>query len=165
MRRYASVVFAVVMCPSVCLSVTSRCCIETTKRIETRLAWGLFPPILYCVRKIFGYLQNKGTSLWNFAPNYMNVENFATASRSRCQPNSSTIEFVDDTYATVNESWLFTAHRSAVTRYLHYFDLLLICCTTCSYSYATVDKILTDSASRGPSAIAELFVIGSHRSL
>jgi len=33
-RRYASSVYAVVVCPSVRLSVTSRCCIETTGRIE-----------------------------------------------------------------------------------------------------------------------------------
>jgi len=44
----------------------------------------------------------------------------------------------------------------AVTHYLHYFDLLGISCTTCFYSCAAVDKILTDSASRGPSAVAEL---------
>ena len=44
----------------------------------------------------------------------------------------------------------------AVTHYLHYFDLLGIYCTTCFYSCAAVDKILTDSASRGPSAVAEL---------
>jgi len=43
------------------------------------------------------------------------LENFAAASRSRCQQNSSssssTVEFVDDTYTTVDESWLFTTMR------------------------------------------------------
>jgi len=38
--------------------------------------------------------------------------NFATASRSCCQQNSSssssTVELVDDTYTTIDESWLFT---------------------------------------------------------
>ena len=33
-RRYASAVYAVVVCPSVCLSVTSQYCIETTGRID-----------------------------------------------------------------------------------------------------------------------------------
>ena len=33
-RRYASAVYAIVVCPSVCLSVTSQYCIETTGRID-----------------------------------------------------------------------------------------------------------------------------------
>jgi len=33
------------------------------------------------------------------------LENFATASRSRCQQNSSsTVELIDDTYTTIDES-------------------------------------------------------------
>ena len=41
-RRYASAVYAVVVCrPSVRLSVTIRCSIETTGRIELGLAWRL----------------------------------------------------------------------------------------------------------------------------
>ena len=55
------------------------------------------------------------------------LENVAAASRSRCQQHSllsSTVEFVDDTYTTINESWLFTTNRSTVTLKLHYFDLL-----------------------------------------
>ena len=27
------------------------------------------PPVLHCVKRKFGYLQNKGTSLWNFVLN------------------------------------------------------------------------------------------------
>jgi len=30
---------------------------------------GFFRPVLHCVMKKFGYLQNEGTSLWNFLPN------------------------------------------------------------------------------------------------
>ena len=100
----------------------------------------------YVVRK-FRCLENKGTSLWNFVPNSW-LRNIPTASRSRCQQNSSTVESVGDTYTTVDESWLFTTSRSAVTLYLHYLDLLWICCTTCFYSCAAVDKILTDIALR-----------------
>jgi len=46
---------------------------------------------------------------------------FAIASRSHCKqqlsssPSSSTVEFVDDTYTTIDESWLFSTSRSTVT--------------------------------------------------
>ena len=44
------------------------------------------------------------------------LEDFATASRSRCRQNSSssssTVELVDDTYTTVDKSRLFTTSRS-----------------------------------------------------
>ena len=48
------------------------------------------------------------------------LENFTTASRSRCQQNSSsssssTVELVDNTYTTIDESRLFTTSRSTVT--------------------------------------------------
>jgi len=45
-------------------------------------------------------------------------ENFATISRSCCQQNSSsssTVEFADNTYTTIDESWLFITSRSTVT--------------------------------------------------
>ena len=51
---------------SVCLSVTSRCSVKRDERINLVLAWGFFRPVLLCVLKKFSYLQNKGTSLWNF---------------------------------------------------------------------------------------------------
>ena len=58
-------------------------------------------------------------------------ENFVTACRSRCQQNSSssssTVELVDDTYTTIDESWLFTTSRSTVTILLHYCRVLWIC--------------------------------------
>ena len=60
---------------SVCLcrSVTSR--IQVTSLIWLkRSSWfwhgGFLPPVLHCVTRKFGYLQNNGTSLWNFVPNY-----------------------------------------------------------------------------------------------
>ena len=49
------------------------------------------------------------------------VENFAVTIRSRChqldrrQSSSPTVEFVDDTYTTIDESWLFATRRSTVT--------------------------------------------------
>jgi len=53
----------------VSLSVTSRYSIETDERIK--LVWhvSFLPPVLHCVKRKFGYLQNKGTSLWNFVLN------------------------------------------------------------------------------------------------
>ena len=43
---------------SVCLSVTSRCSVETGERIEL-VFWhvSFLPPILHCVKRKFGYLQ------------------------------------------------------------------------------------------------------------
>jgi len=67
---------------SVSVSVKSRCSIETDGRIKV-VFWrvNFLPPVLHCVKRKFGYLQNKGTSLWNFVLN-SGLENFATAYRS-----------------------------------------------------------------------------------
>jgi len=40
------------------------------------LASRFFRPILDCVVRKFGYLQNKGTSFWNFAPKTPDFEKF-----------------------------------------------------------------------------------------
>ena len=110
----------------VCLSVTSRYCIEKSGRIEQEASFHLshtVPIGIYPKMRLFPSETLSQTP---------DLENFATASRSRCHQNStssSTVEFVDDTYTTVDESWLFTTSRSTVT--LHYFDLLWICCTRC----------------------------------
>ena len=63
-RRYASVVFAVVVCPSVRPSITSRYYIETTGRIELLFARRL--PSTYvtlCYKEIWAFPQNYDTSL------------------------------------------------------------------------------------------------------
>ena len=61
---------AMALCPSgsVCLSKVD---VLSKRMKESRWFWhGRFiPPILHCVIRKFMYLQNKGTSLWNFAPN------------------------------------------------------------------------------------------------
>ena len=95
-------------------SVTSRYCVETTGQIELVLARMLrcTYPTLCCkgiwvspkIRVHFSELCPKLRTL--------NKQNFATVSRSHCQQNSSsssstTVELVDDTYTTVDESWLF----------------------------------------------------------
>jgi len=92
-RRYASAVYAVVVCLSVRPSATSRYCIETTRRIELVFATGPFLH-LYCVIRKFWYLRNNGTSLWNFVVSSW-LEKFRQARRSCCQQNSPTVELVD----------------------------------------------------------------------
>ena len=102
-RRYASAVFAVVVCSSVCLSVTSRYCIIVSKRLYGSnwfLSWRL--SITYaiqkrCCKKIRVSLKVR-LLISGTVSQTLDLENFATASRSRCQQNSSTVQLVDDTY-------------------------------------------------------------------
>ena len=71
----------------VCLSQAG----TVSKRLdESSWFWhvGFLPPIPHRVIKKFGYLELSQTQ----------DSNFATASRSCCQQNSSTVELVDDTY-------------------------------------------------------------------
>jgi len=101
-RRYGSAVFAVVVCPFVCLSVTSRYYIETTGRIE--LGSGMevsfhYPTLCYKRTWVSSEIRvlPSGTSSQTW-----DIENFAAANRLRCQQNSSsssssTVELVDDT--------------------------------------------------------------------
>jgi len=70
-RRYARAgtsygPLSICLCP--CLSVTSRRSVETDR--AGFLAWWLFRPVLHCVIRKFGHLQNKGTSVWKYAPNW-----------------------------------------------------------------------------------------------
>jgi len=122
-RRYASAICCrrVTVCPSVrpsvCLSVTSRYYMETTGRIELVLARKLssiYPALRY--KEIWVSPKIRTLSSESLSQT-SDLENFATASRSRCQQHSSsstTVEFVD-TYTTIDESWLFTTSRSTVT--------------------------------------------------
>jgi len=69
------------------LSVSVRLSVFVCHKSEFELVFGMGASfdLTYTVMRKFGYLQNKGPSLWNFAPNSGLTENFATASRSRCQ--------------------------------------------------------------------------------
>ena len=56
---------------------------ETETKVS--LVWQLpsiYPTLLHCVKRKFGYLQNKGTFLRNFVPNSGLLENFSTIGRS-----------------------------------------------------------------------------------
>jgi len=100
-RRYASAVYAIVLCLSVYLPVSplqagSRYCIETTGQIE--MVCGVeASAILHCGIRKFGRSQKirvlSSLSRWTWAGD------FATASRSCYQQDStSTVELVDHTY-------------------------------------------------------------------
>jgi len=129
-------------------SVTSRYCIETTGRIELVFGMEASFHLSHPVLIKSGYLQKSG---WVYPSGTLSktpdLENFATASQSRCQQHSlsssSTVEFVDDTY--IDELWLFTTSlcRLTVTLRLHYFD-----CGFVAQLVFTVCKILTDIARR-----------------
>jgi len=65
MLGIASAVFAVIVCP-----FTSRCCIETTGRMEVFfLHVGFLAPISHCVVRKFGYLQKLGHFPLELCPN------------------------------------------------------------------------------------------------
>jgi len=81
-------------------------------------------------------------------------ENFAAPSRSHCRQ----LVVVDvrwrHLYTTIDESWLFTTSPPTVTPKLY-----SICCIFVVQHVSTVDEILTDSASRCPSAVAKFLVV------
>ena len=77
---------------------------------------GFLPPIPHCVVRKYGYRQNSRYFLQTqkISPGVDRVVNKNSSSSS-----STTVEFVDDTYTTVDESWLFTTSRSSVNLQLH----------------------------------------------
>jgi len=124
-RRFASTVYAVVSCPSVRLSQAG---IVSKRPDESSWFWhgDFLPPIPHCYKEIWVSPKIRALSTGTLSQT-PDLENVAAARRSRCQQHSlssSTVESVDDTYTTINESWLFTTNRSTVTLKLHYFDLL-----------------------------------------
>jgi len=121
-RQLARYLLSSCVRPSVCPSVTSRYYIETTGRVDESRE--------YLARRLPStYSTLRYKEIWvspkiRVLPSVTlsqtpDLENFATASRSRCQQHSSssssTVEPVDDTYTTIDESWLFTTSRSAVS--------------------------------------------------
>jgi len=61
-------VLAIVLC--LCLSVRSRCCIETAERIGLVFSMGaLSHPSSTVLKGNSSTFKNKGTSLWNYARN------------------------------------------------------------------------------------------------
>ena len=153
--------YAVVMCPSVCPSVRHKPALYRNHWTNRAAFWqeDFFSPVPHCVIRNFEHLQKLRYFPLGTLSETPDLQKFRSASRSRCQQNSSssssTVELVDDTCTTVDESWLFTTSRSTVTLQLHYCNLLWICCTNCFDNWQNFDW---HGASRGPSAVAELLV-------
>ena len=102
LARY--LLFRVFVSSSVChkLPVLYRNSMDESSWFLTRKLASTYPTC----RK-FGCLQKWGYFPLSRSPD---LENFATASRSRCQQKSSTVELLT-TATTVDASWLFTARR------------------------------------------------------
>jgi len=77
------------------------------------LAWRLSSTYPHCVVRKFGYLKIRILSSVTMSQT-PDLENSATA-RHQQFLSSLTVEFVDDTYMTILESWLFTTSRPTVT--------------------------------------------------
>ena len=108
-------------------------------------------PIPHCVIRKFGYLQKLRYFPLALCPK---LRYFVTSSRARCQQNSSsssssTVELVDDTYTTIDESRLAVYWKSVDCNPL---TPLWICCTTCfliakfHYTDTDTDPTRTKSA-------------------
>jgi len=70
-RCYASAVLAMGMCPYLSVDCLSQVGVLSKRWNESSWFWhtSFLPPVLHCVKRKFGYLQKKGTSLWNFVLN------------------------------------------------------------------------------------------------
>ena len=92
----------------ICSSVTSRQCIETTRRIELVFGTKAFFFLTYTLLWKFGYLQKLGYFPWNFLANF-GLKQFRHS--KSIASSSSTVVLL----TTIDESWLFTTIRSTVT--------------------------------------------------
>ena len=117
-RCHASAVYAVVVCLAMSVSlVSSQYLSKQLDESSWFLAWRLpstHTTVLQENLVIFRIrVLPSGTSSCTPA-----LESIATASRSRCQQNSSsslTVKLVDDTYTTIGDWCLFTTSRSTIT--------------------------------------------------
>jgi len=115
-----SAVFAIAVCLSVRPSVCHKPVLYRNDWTNRVVFWhgGFHPLISHCVIRKFRYLQNRLLPSVTLSQASYFID-FATASRPRCQQNSSssTVKLVADTYTTADkhESWPFTTSRSTVT--------------------------------------------------
>jgi len=79
-----------------CPSVTHRNSVETDERIELIFLQGPLPPT--CIVKKFLFLQKIRVFFSGTLSKILDLQNFATASRSCCQLNALTFDLVDHTY-------------------------------------------------------------------
>jgi len=87
-RRYASAIYAVVVCPSVCLSQAG---IVSKRLHESNCFWygGFLPSIPHCLIRKFGYLQKLGYFPLGLYPKLRTYNNFATRSRTKHSRNTT----------------------------------------------------------------------------
>ena len=157
-RRYASAVYAVVVCLSDCLSVLSHD-VKLLYRNDhtdrpTADFWhgSFFWHIVHCILRKFVYFQKLRVLPSGSLLQTLDLENFATASRWCGRLNSSTVELVDHTYeGRAPRDWIHTVCYSLIdcnplTPLLRFIldllqNLFLRCC-------AAVGKILTGKSRR-----------------
>ena len=106
------------------------------------LGWRLFSTYRYCAIRKFGYLKIRVLPSGNL-PQTVNIENFATASRSRCQQSSSssssTVRLVFHTYIGRRVVPVYYTSVSC-NRLTPSLRLLWISGTTSSYSCAALTR-------------------------
>jgi len=117
------------ICLCLFVTVTHRYCIETAARIRVGFLAYRFPGLmLHCIFGKLGYLQNKGTSLWNFIPNTGLRENIATArppstseinTQQRRSNDDNDVASAINRRPTIVDSWSHSASSSAYSAVVH----------------------------------------------
>ena len=152
-RRYTSAVHAVVVCPSVRHKP-----VLYRKEWKNRAGFGKesFPVLLTLWSGNSSSFKIRVLLPRNFAANFLDLENFAKTSRSCCRQSSSTVGLVDNTCTTVVARYCTSVDRNSLTSLLRSVAALLysVFLQLC-LSWQDFDR---HSASRGPSAVAELLV-------
>ena len=118
------------------MSVTSRSSIETSQRIELP---STYPTVVY--KEILVPPKTRALPPGTLFQTLDFLE-FRWFSKQ----NSSTVELVDHTYDGRRVMVYYTSVDCKLLA--PFLALLWICCTTCSYGCAAVDKISTDTARR-----------------
>jgi len=92
-----------------------------------------------------GISRNNGIFLWNFLPNsglrkFRRGKSIALSTKL-IDGRACELYYIYNGRRVVAERTWCNTRRSTAMIYLHYFHVLWICCTTCSHSSATVDKM------------------------
>ena len=118
-RRYASAIFAVIVCPS----VTSRYCIETTGRIE--LVFGMeasfHPSHVHCYKEIWASPEIKVLSPGTLSQ----IPDFETISPRQLDRIVNKSRRRSSLLTQIRQSWLFTTILSTVTLYNSYTAIVV----------------------------------------
>ena len=138
-KCYASAVYAVIVCPSVCPSVRHEPVLHQKNWTNRAGFWhgGFLTPIPPCAVKKFGYLQKLRNFSLELCTKFRTqkissrqVDRVVNKTRCRRRRRSSLLT-TSIRQSTSRGCLLQVGHCNPK---LHYFDLLWICCTTCFYS-------------------------------